>query len=314
MAKHHVIGIRSIDLGVRDLAASAAFYENVWGLPEASRDGDSRYMRGTGREHHIIALHQRPRSGLISINFAAPDRAAVDALHAKVKALGVEIVAAPGALAKAAGGGYGFALRTPEGQTCSISAEVAPHASMIDDKSKPERLSHTVLNAHRRDEQMAFFSDVLGFRLSDTTDAMDFFRCSADHHSVALARSSGPSLNHMAFEMHDFDGLMFGAGRMKKSGYDIEWGVGRHGPGDNIFTYFVELNGFVTEYTTGMEQIDEATYKAHDAKFWRDFPNRPCRWGVATQMSQLAKNAMMGKEVEERNQRCEQVMAKTLNA
>ncbi len=35
--------------------------------------------------------------------------------------------------------------------------------------------------------------------------------------------------------------------------------VGRHGPGNNVFSYFIEPNGFVAEYTTELDQIDEAT-------------------------------------------------------
>ena len=33
------------------------------------------------------------------------------------------------------------------------------------------------------------------------------------------------------------------------------WGVGRHGPGNNVFTDSVEPNGFVTEYTTEVDQV-----------------------------------------------------------
>ena len=47
------------------------------------------------------------------------------------------------------------------------------------------------------------------------------------------------------------------------------WGVGRHGPGNNVFSYFVEPNGFVTEYTTEVEQVDD-TYVAHDAQWWTE--------------------------------------------
>ena len=67
----------------------------------------------------------------------------------------------------------------------------------------------------------------------------------------------------MAYEVDNMDGLMRGAGRMKNHGFKVEWGVGRHGPGDNVFAYFVEPNGFVVEYTTEVQQVDEATYKAH---------------------------------------------------
>ena len=107
--------------------------------------------------------------------------------------------------------------------------------------------------------------DVLGFKLSDSTHMMEFLRCSADHHSVAIFRNNGPSLNHVAYELPNMDGLMRGAGRVKQSGFDIEWGVGRHGPGSNVFSYFIEPNGFVAEYTTELDQLDDATHVPQDA-------------------------------------------------
>jgi catechol 2,3-dioxygenase len=172
-----------------------------------------------------------------------------------------------------------------------------------------------VLNSAKIDEQTKFFTDLLGFRLSDSTDMMDFIRCCADHHSVAFARGNGPSLNHMAYEVSNIDGLMRGAGRVKASGFNIEWGVGRHGPGDNVFSYFVEPNGFVVEYTTEVEQVDEATFVAHDANYWREFPMRPCRWGMGGHPSNRLRAAMGGDTsvaAPEDGQRCEQIMAQKL--
>jgi catechol 2,3-dioxygenase len=40
----------------------------------------------------------------------------------------------------------------------------------------------------------------------------------------------------------------------------VQWGVGRHGTGDNVFAYFVDPNGFAIEYTTEMQQVDDRTY------------------------------------------------------
>jgi hypothetical protein len=98
----------------------------------------------------------------------------------------------------------------------------------------------------------------------------------------------------MAYEVESIDGLMRGAGRLKHNGFNVEWGVGRHGPGDNVFSYFVEPNGFVVEYTAEVEQVDEATYMAHDATYWREFPGRPCRWGMAGHPSNRLKAAFAG--------------------
>jgi len=42
---------------------------------------------------------------------------------------------------------------------------------------------------------------------------------------------------------------MRGSGRMIDAGFPIAWGVGRHGPGDNVFSYFIDPVGTVIEYT-----------------------------------------------------------------
>ena len=117
----------------------------------------------------------------------------------------------------------------------------------------------------------------------------------------------------MAYEMPSIDGLMRGAGRVRKSGYEILWGVGRHGPGSNVFSYFVEPNGFVTEYTTEVEQVDDS-YVGHDADWWKAQNLFPCRWNMASAPTEFARKAMSGQLYEEENQRCEQVMAKALGA
>jgi catechol 2,3-dioxygenase len=310
-----VTGLRSVELGVPNLSQSAAFYGHIWGLDPVASDGDTIHLRANGSEHHIVTLRERPKAGLLGVHFAAADKTAVNALHAKAKAFGAPVLSEPKDLPASGGGGYGFQLKTPEGHVLNVSSDVASHDNEVADRSKPLKLSHVVLNSADIAQQSDFFIDVLGFRRSDTSDMMDFIRCCADHHSIAVARGQGPCLNHMAYEVANIDGLMRGAGRMKHHGFPVEWGVGRHGPGDNVFSYFVEPNGFVVEYTTEIEQVDEATYMPHDADYWRVFPMRPCRWGMATHPSNRIRAAMGGDITvanPEDGKRCEEIMAQTL--
>ena len=304
-------GLRSIELGVRDLQKSAEFYRKVWALEDVAAEGDSIHLRATGTDHHVVTLRERPKAGMLGVHFSAADRATVDALHAQAKALGAKVAGDPRPLPASEGGGYGFRMSTPEGHPLCISSDVARHAAAIDDRTRPTKLTHVVLNSADVPNQTSFFLDVLGFKWSDSTQMMDFIRCCSDHHSIALARGNGPSLNHMAYEMPGIDGLMRGTGRLRKSGFDIAWGVGRHGPGDNVFSYFIEPNGFVVEYTAEVQQVDD-TYVPHDAKWWHDLNIWPCRWNMAGPPSPEARHAMSGALVEAENQRCEEVMARTL--
>jgi len=315
MNNARVTGLRSVELGVTNLSQSAAFYSAVWGLEPVVAESDTIHLRGNGTEHHAVTLRERPTAGLLGVHFAAMTREAVDALHTRAVAQGIAISGAPADLPKSAGGGYGFQFRTPEGHVLNIASDVAQHQNVNSNSSVPRKLSHVVLNSANVGQQTSFFVDTLGFRLSDSTDMMDFVRCSSDHHSIAMAKGNGPSLNHMAYEMDSIDGLMRGAGRMKQCGFNVEWGIGRHGPGNNVFSYFIEPNGFIVEYTAEVEQVDEATYMARDAEYWRNAPGRPCRWGMAGHASnrfRVAGSGDLSLADPEAGKRCEEIMAQTL--
>jgi catechol 2,3-dioxygenase-like lactoylglutathione lyase family enzyme len=53
-------GIRSVALTVPDLDLAAAFYTNVWRLDVAVRAARALYLRGSGADHHLLALHEAP--------------------------------------------------------------------------------------------------------------------------------------------------------------------------------------------------------------------------------------------------------------
>ena len=114
--------------------------------------------------------------------------------------------------------------------------------------------------------------------------ALAFLNCNADHHSVALGDADNDALNHIAFLMPDLESVMRGGGRMKDAGHAIEWGPGRHGPGDNAFNYFIDPVGVVIEYTAEVEQIDDS-YRARtpDRLEVAARPRRPVGHLAATQ-------------------------------
>ena len=316
MTSGRVTGVRSIELGVRDLRQSAEFYGSVWALEEVASEVDSVHFRATGGEHHVLTIRERKKPALLGVHFAAPDRAAVDELSGKAKSYGVEVAGDPAPLPTVSGGGYGFRFKTPDGLPMSISCDIAQHANVVLDRSRPSKISHVVLNSARIDDQVPFFADVLGFRLSDSTRLMEFLRCSADHHSLAIFRNNGPSLNHVAYELPNIDGLMRGTGRLKQKGFDIAWGIGRHGPGNNVFSYFIEPNGFVAEYTTEIDQIDEAAHVPQGPDYWDKVMPMPDRWGTAGAPSNQMRAAMSGAlylgEEDTNDLRCEDIIGRKL--
>ena len=231
MTQPSVTGLRSIEYGMPDIRQAARFFEESWGLAPVATTEGAIYLRATGPEHHIAVVRQSPKTGHVRVNLAAPDKAAVDALYTRAKGLGVELLGAPAPVAEP-GGGYGFAFRDPDKHEYRILADVARHADARMEGDRPNKLSHVVLNSDRVEDETRWFCDSFGFRLSDRTARMDFMRCSRDHHSIAFANFAGPSLNHVAYEVPNLDALMRGAARMQTKGFKVEWGVGRHGPGN----------------------------------------------------------------------------------
>jgi catechol 2,3-dioxygenase-like lactoylglutathione lyase family enzyme len=279
MAAVGVSGVRSVALGVDDLAARAKFYTDIWHLAPVEQRPDAVYLRATGAYHHVLALHARPEPALLSLDFAAPDRAAVAGMHAALERAGIVEIAAPAYLAEP-GGGYGFAFRDPDGRSLRIIAGDARHADAAAQADQPSKITHIVLNAPDPAAISDFYCRHLGFRIIDRTRHLTFLCCNADHHSIAFAHGEAATLHHIAFEMPDIDSVMRGAGRMRDAGFALDWGVGRHGPGNNVFAYFVGPDDVVIEYTAEIEQVD-AGYRVRGPEDWTWPPGRTDQWGIA---------------------------------
>jgi catechol 2,3-dioxygenase-like lactoylglutathione lyase family enzyme len=291
MSKARVSRLRGIALSAPKAIEAAEFYVKSWGLAEVARAPGAVYLRASGPEHHILSLHEGPTKGIAYLHFATQDVDSLKALHEHVKAQGARIVTPLGAL-DTPGGGFGFELADPENRRLRISASVELYPDAEDAPDRPRKITHVVLNAAQLENSLKFYEDVLGFRVSDWSEnQMVFIRCNTDHHSISFNRADFAALNHIAFEMPNIDAEMRGIGRLKAANCPVRWGVGRHGPGNNVFAYFVDPNGFVIEYTTEVQTVDDAT---HEPQIWKRVPHLMDRWGTAGPPSPEIRAAMAG--------------------
>ncbi len=289
-----ITALRSVEFGVADMERSIAFYEATWALVPLGRYDHAVYLRASGPEHHVVVLRPSDVPRLIRANFAAPDRTAVDALYERIAKAGGKPLAQP-ALVDEPGGGYGFSFLDAEGREFRVLSDVEQHSDAQPLPDRPYKLSHLVINGADTDRSTAFFREALGFRLRDQTARMDFLGCNADHHSVAITRMGNVSLNHVAFEVPNLDSLMRASARVRRNGTPIEWGVGRHGPGNNIFAYFLDPNELAIEYTAEIQQVDDATYRPGKPSDWQPpVPGNPDYWGFAELPTRRFEQATSG--------------------
>lgn len=273
-----ICGVRSVHIGVANLEKTIDFFIKGWGLTLADSSEATVYLRGTGPDAYVIALQQRPHTEILRVDLRAADKAAVGAIHARLNMAGARDLSVP-AIISAYGGGYGLTLRDPEGRMLCVVADDHRHPDTEDAIDRPRKISHVVMNTADAPGVEAFYTQALGFRLVDRSRRITFLNCNSDHHSVALVPGAQTGLHHIAFEVPTFDALMRGVGRLREHGTDIAWGVGRHGPGNNIFSYFVGPEYLPLEYTTEVQQIDE-TYSVGSPDDWKPLPGRMDQWGA----------------------------------
>jgi 2,3-dihydroxy-p-cumate/2,3-dihydroxybenzoate 3,4-dioxygenase len=235
------VRLQSVDLRVPDLEATARFFTDVWGLTRVP----GNKLRGTDALPYLVGLEQGDPA-VISITFSGD----TDRL-----------------------------VKGPQGETYRFVRE--ERASPLPaHRDQPIRLSHVVLNSADVDASERFATSQLGFRVSDRTRHMTFLRCNHVHHCIAYARAGYSSLNHVAFEMANVDGVMRGIGRLRDAGFPCVWGPGRHGPGNNVFGYFVGPHGGLVEYTSEVSEAGD-DYRVGSPEVWKWPPGRSDHWGVS---------------------------------
>ncbi len=244
MAK--VSSLRHVDVAVPEFDELTDFYEHIWGLKRVDGDKDVAFLAAEGSsEQFIYRIRKADEKRLDLVAFGAESAEDVDALAAELAASGTRFVSEPDKM-QTPGAGYGFRFFDPDGRVVEVSADVEQRTPREVEQREgiPVGLNHVVLNSPNRKEVEAFYAEKLGFKLSDWIPFMGFYRCNANHHSLAIADGEVAGLNHVAFEVPSIDDMMRGSGRVMKDGRArVMMGPGRHSAGDNTFYYFFDPAG-----------------------------------------------------------------------
>lgn len=148
----------------------------------------------------------------------------------------------------------------------------------------PLKLGHVATRVHDARKTTKFYTDVLGFRVSDWRgDVFSFLRCGVDHHTVNFVDDPQPQLHHIAFEVKDWPEIQRACEWLAKNGIALVWGPGRHIIGHNIACYHHAPDGVRVEFFTEMDQMKDETLGYFDPRPWhQDRPQRPKSWGPET--------------------------------
>jgi catechol 2,3-dioxygenase-like lactoylglutathione lyase family enzyme len=127
------------------------------------------------------------------------------------------------------------------------------------------KIGHVVLNCTDIERSVRFYTEVLGFSVSDVYPAemarggMVFMRYNHDHHGVALVgilpgQSETIELNHMAFEVGTLDEVFTSRDHLKAHGVEIDF-EGRRRAGSQISVEFHDPDGHRLEIYWDVDQV-----------------------------------------------------------
>jgi len=286
-----ITGLRSVELRIPDVDLGAVFYTSVWGLVEAARRDDVVWLRGTGNDGHVLRLERGPSAAVVSITLRAASETDLAGLRHRMIAAGATLEADI-AHSDQQGGGVALSMRDEAGRVFRVVQGDATVATLADDSSRPGRLAHVNINTSDIERDIRFLVNGLGFRLTDRSAAMAFLRTNDDHHSIVLAKATCDTLNHVAFNHECWEDVMKASGRMRDARFPIGWGPGRHGPGNNVFMYFVDPFGIVIEHTAEVSQVDDS-YRVGGPEDWVWPEGRVDQWGIAPPKTDDCKAAQL---------------------
>ena len=250
-----------ITLYVPDVEACAMYAERVLGLHVTERVDDAVVMTPDyARNRVTYAPGAEPALGEIGLVAASSE--ALDEIEVRAGRFG-------STYERGALGPYGVdAVRVtgPDGHPFVAYHEVTTG----DDSWHPtagirnRRFGHVTMTAPDIFLTEQFLVDVFGFRVSDriAPGIGTWLRCSSEHHVLAVLQGPTPGLHHLAFDVASLSDLGDLGDKLAGNGMSLIFGPGRHGPGQNLFTYHLDPAGNCVEVTAEMQRIfDEASWE-----------------------------------------------------
>jgi catechol 2,3-dioxygenase len=254
----------------------AQFYATAYAM-RLTRRADGWLCEGTGRR---LAVLSGTANTVRCFAYSFASRPALEAFRTALSTRAFTI----GANVSPLFDDSAFALTDPDGN--AVAFGVPANDRPGEDDGLPARLQHCAFRTAQLDAMVGFYQSV-GFVVSDRVEDDDgrlracFLRTDDEHHALALFGSPETRLDHLSCETRDFMTLVGWADRMASERIPIHWGVGRHGPGNDIFFMVKDPDDNLIEISAELE----ICAAERPAGRWRHEPRTLNLWGAAIMRS-----------------------------
>jgi catechol 2,3-dioxygenase len=248
-----------IVFGTPDVEASAKDISGIVGLEITERKPGAIVLSSNSKSLEV-AYVENARRGVRAIGLQVADASAVDTIRRRVASEGFDLLDDKPLIDKSQ---RAIRFATPFGPIFEVHTPVAARTVTAGHDQLVRGLDHVNLRVSDPRAFHDFVVDVLGMSLSDRTSNFEraWYRAAdGRHHTIAAAPGSG--IHHFGFDALAVESLIKVADKLVTTGRNLLWGIGRHGPGNNIFSYYIDPNGCVIENSFGMVSIAAEGYTA----------------------------------------------------
>ncbi len=271
-----------ISLSVVDLDGAAEDAQNIAGARLIEKT-DDRAILSANRRYAELVLHKSHENAVRCVGLVAVNAAAVDEVAARAAAAGLTVLTRTPSLdviEKA------VTIMTAEGHVFEV------HTAMPESNPRrylgpgihPEYLDHVNLAARDPQALAEVLYDVLGMELTERTTGYEimWLRAGDNRHHTLAAVKSEPGIHHFSWEFAAFEDFKRLGDTLDADDRVLIWGPGRHGAGDNLFTYYFDRSGFMVECIAEMEVMHDEHIEARVSDPGENLSNIKVvnRWGA----------------------------------
>lgn len=274
--------VSHIGLRVPDVAASEAFYARVVGLVAQDQLPGGGVRMGWGTGHHVLDLLPGEKA-LAYFGFEVRDDGGLESIRSRLSEAGHPVAELDPALVDHPLGPIaGIETVTPDGTPVHFHSPVYRQGeNSADPGRRPLKFQHTTVGTDDVESLVAFFVDIVGFRISDQLADGRFcwLRSDHDHHTLAIVNvEQSGVLDHYSYDLAEWEDFKSWCDRLTELDVQVQWGPGRHGPGNNLFVFFDDPAGNHIELSAEMEKFhdDHVTYVP---RRWQPVPSSVNLWG-----------------------------------
>ncbi len=257
-----VVGIDQVRFVVHDDAEANDFLIR-WGLVPVEDTDGKRYecVDGSSVSYRVDAGFDpagAPFQNLDAVIWAVSDAASLDALERDLSRDREVTRGADGTVFLVDALGLNIGLRVSRKRP--IEARIDQPAVFYD-RAVPQEISHIVLGVMDHVVGEAFYTERLGFHVTDRYVGRGaFLRAPAigTHHNLFMLAEGKTVFNHLAFKVRDIHEVIGGGQGFARTGAETLTGPGRHYASSGCFWYFKSPFGGAMEYVADEDIVTPA--------------------------------------------------------